>query len=135
MRGAGQVADHGDPRQAHQLAELLEAQVDSVARHQRTHRNAGRRLHDARRDLGRDAPALEQPLQVHAAGPGGVWIVSPEGKHLGTIEAPETPANIAWGDEDGRTLYMTARTGLYRIRLEVPGIRPGPTTRTARSGQ
>jgi gluconolactonase len=82
-----------------------------------------------------DGVKVDREGNVYAAGPGGVWILSPEGKHLGIIEAPETPANIAWGDNDGRTLYMTARTGLYRIRLEVPGIRPGPTTRTARSGQ
>jgi gluconolactonase len=82
-----------------------------------------------------DGVKVDRDGNVYAAGPGGVWIVSPEGKHLGIIEAPETPANIAWGDDDGRTLYMTARMGLYRIRLEVPGIRPGPTTRTARSGQ
>jgi hypothetical protein len=37
---------------------------------------------------------------------------------------PEHPHNFAWGDEDGKTLYMTARSGLYRIRLNVPGVRP-----------
>jgi hypothetical protein len=36
----------------------------------------------------------------------------------------ELPANMAWGDDDDKTLYMTARTGLYRIRLKIPGIRP-----------
>jgi gluconolactonase len=82
-----------------------------------------------------DGVKVDRDGNVYAAGPGGVWVVSPEGKHLGMIEAPETPANIAWGDDDARTLYMTARTGLYRIRLEIPGIRPGPNTRTARSGQ
>jgi gluconolactonase len=54
----------------------------------------------------------------------GAWIISPEARHLGTISAPELPANFAWGDADGRTLYMTARTGLYRIRTSIPGIRP-----------
>ncbi len=61
---------------------------------------------------------------VYSSGPGGIWILSPEGRHLGTLKVSELPANFAWGDEDGRTLYMTARTGLYRIRLNVPGIRP-----------
>jgi gluconolactonase len=51
-------------------------------------------------------------------------VISPEGKHLGMIEAPELPANFAFGDADGRTLYMTARSGLYRIRTVNPGIRP-----------
>jgi gluconolactonase len=82
-----------------------------------------------------DGLKVDRDGNVYAAGPGGVWIISPEGKHLGTIKATETPANVAWGDEDGRTLYMTARTGIYRVRLNIPGIRPWPMQRTARSGQ
>jgi gluconolactonase len=62
---------------------------------------------------------------LYVSGPGGVWILSPAGKHLGTIAGPEHPHNMAWGDEDGRTLYLTAQTGLYRVRLNIPGIRPG----------
>jgi sugar lactone lactonase YvrE len=50
---------------------------------------------------------------LYVSGPGGAWILSPEGKHLGTITAPELPASFAWGDEDRRTLYMTARTSHY----------------------
>jgi gluconolactonase len=53
-----------------------------------------------------------------------VWIISAEGRHLGTVRPPELPANFAWGDADGRTLYMTARTGVYRMRVGVPGNRP-----------
>jgi gluconolactonase len=49
-----------------------------------------------------------------------VWIFSPEGKHLGTIKPSEGPANCGWGD-DGRTLYITAETSLYRIKLSVEG--------------
>ena len=66
---------------------------------------------------------------LYVSGPGGLWILSPEGKHLGTIVGPEHPHNLAWGDGDGRTLYLTAQTGLYRIRLNVPGVRPGPPSR------
>jgi gluconolactonase len=62
---------------------------------------------------------------LYVSGPGGVWILSPEGKHLGTIVGPEHPHNLTWGDDDGRTLYLTAQTGLYRVRLKVPGVRPG----------
>lgn len=58
---------------------------------------------------------------VFVSGPGGVWIISPDGRHLGTIAGPELPANMAWGDADRRTLYLTARTGLYRIRLKTAG--------------
>ncbi len=62
---------------------------------------------------------------LYVSGPGGLWILSPEGKHLGTIVGPEHPHNLAWGDADGRMLYLTAQTGLYRIRLNIPGVRPG----------
>src|SRR6266704_3230599 len=68
-----------------------------------------------------DGMKIDQKGNLYVSGPGGVWIISPAAKHLGTIKAPELPANFAWGDEDGRALYMTARTGLYRIRLKIPG--------------
>jgi len=57
---------------------------------------------------------------VWATGPGAVYVLSPEGRHLGTVTPPEDPANCAWGD-DGRSLYMTAETGLYRIKTLVSG--------------
>jgi gluconolactonase len=71
-----------------------------------------------------DGIKVDQAGNLFVSGPGGAWIISPEGKHLGTIKGPELPANFAWGDADGRTLYMTARTGLYRLRTNIPGIRP-----------
>jgi gluconolactonase len=61
---------------------------------------------------------------VWATGPGGILVISPQGKLLGSIQFPEVPANCAWGDADGKTLYVTARTGLYRIKTNVAGIRP-----------
>jgi gluconolactonase len=71
-----------------------------------------------------DGLKVDRLGNVYASGPGGLWIIAPDGRHLGTIRGPELPTNFAWGDADGRTLYLTARTGLYRIRLNVPGIRP-----------
>ena len=70
-----------------------------------------------------DGLKVDKQGNIYAAGPGGVWIFTPEGKHLGTIQPEEVPANVAWGD-DGKTLYMTGRTGIYRIRLLAEGIRP-----------
>jgi gluconolactonase len=70
-----------------------------------------------------DGMKVDNAGNVFATGPGGVWIFSPDGAHLGTIQPDEVPANVAWGD-DGRTLYMTARTGLYRIRLSTAGAIP-----------
>jgi gluconolactonase len=68
-----------------------------------------------------DGLKVDRKGNVYVSGPGGLWILSPDGKHLGTIVGPEHPHNFAWGDADGRTLYMTAQTGLYRIRLGVSG--------------
>jgi gluconolactonase len=51
----------------------------------------------------------------------GIWIFSEKGENLGVIELPETPANLAWGNEDRKTLYITARTSLYRIKMNVQG--------------
>jgi gluconolactonase len=71
-----------------------------------------------------DGLKIDQKGNLYVSGPGGLWIISPEGKHLGTIIGPEHPHNFAWGDDDGKSLYLCARTGLYRIRLNLPGIRP-----------
>ncbi len=66
---------------------------------------------------------------TNAVGPGEIWITSKEGKHLGTIELPQpagvepkpriVPTNLAFGDPDGKTLYITACTHLFRIRLKI----------------
>jgi gluconolactonase len=71
-----------------------------------------------------DGMKIDRNGNIYGAGPGGVWVLTPDGKHLGTIRPPENPANLAWGDADGKTLYFTAVTGLYRLRVNVPGIRP-----------
>jgi gluconolactonase len=71
-----------------------------------------------------DGLKVDQQGNIYVSGPGGLWILSLTGKHLGTIVGPEHPHNFAWGDADGRTLYLTAQTGLYRIRLGIPGARP-----------
>jgi gluconolactonase len=68
-----------------------------------------------------DGLKVDQQGNVYVTGPGGLWIISPAGKHLGTIKGPEDPHNMAWGDEDGKTLYITAQTGIYRIRTNIPG--------------
>jgi gluconolactonase len=68
---------------------------------------------------------------VYVSAPGGVWILSPAGKALGRIVPPEHDANFTFGDSDGRSLYLTASTGLYRMRLGVRGIRPGAVVQAA----
>lgn len=66
---------------------------------------------------------VEGTLYVAAAG--GVWVFDKSGKHIETIAVPETPANLAWGDEDGKTLYLTAQTSIYKVRMKVGGRLPG----------
>ena len=87
----------------------------------------GRVFFDMTKALGEEAlDGMKVDRQGHlfVSGPGGVWVISSEGKHLGTIIPSELPANMAFGDAEGRTLYMTARTGIYRMRLAHEGIRP-----------
>jgi gluconolactonase len=68
-----------------------------------------------------DGIKVDTSGNVYVSGPGGLWIFSSEGKHLGTLHGPEHPHNMAWGDPDKRTLYLAAQKGIYRIRLNVPG--------------
>jgi gluconolactonase len=70
-----------------------------------------------------DGLKLDSLGNVYATGPGGLWVFSPEGKRLGTFKLPEIPANAGWG-EDGKTLYITAETGVYRVKLTVAGLKP-----------
>ena len=67
---------------------------------------------------------VEGNLYVSAAG--GIWVFSKDGRKLGKIRTPETPANCAWGGADMKTLYITAVTSLYLIRLKIPGVKTVP---------
>ena len=68
-----------------------------------------------------DGMKVDEKGNLYVTGPDGVWILSAEGKHLGTIIPPEHANNVGWGDDDRRALYLCTRTGLYRIRLKIPG--------------
>ena len=75
-------------------------------------------------------PGITDGMKVDAKGNiyesccGGIWVLSPEGKHLGTVFTPESVANLEFGDPDLKSLYILARTSIYKIRVKVPGI-PG----------
>ena len=71
-----------------------------------------------------DGMKIDVQGNVWDSGPGGIWIVSPQGKHLGTILTPERLSNLAWGDDDGKTLYTTGGTMVTRIHVKVAGFRP-----------
>lgn len=70
-----------------------------------------------------DGMKVDSQGNVYGAGPGGVWVFSPAGIHLGIIKTPETPSNVGWGD-DGKSLYITATTSIYRVKLSVSGEKP-----------
>jgi gluconolactonase len=70
-----------------------------------------------------DGMKIDVEGNIFCTGPGGIWVANPAGDLLGRIILPEQPANLAWGDEDWRMLYVTARTGLYRIRCRTQGVR------------
>jgi gluconolactonase len=71
-----------------------------------------------------DGMKVDRSGNIYCSGPGGVWIISPQGKHLGTIVPAERVANLAFGDADSKTLYMVGGRSLWRIRVNTPGIRP-----------
>ena len=87
----------------------------------------GKKFFDATSIPGEGVPdgmKVDRAGNIYATGPAGIMVFSPDGKLLGNIQPPEIPANLNWGDADGKTLYITARTGLYRIRTNVVGVRP-----------
>ena len=71
-----------------------------------------------------DGMRLDQAGNLYVTGPKGIWVWDPSGTHIGTIVVPEQPANLAWGDPDYATLYITAGTSIYRIPTKAHGFVP-----------
>ena len=71
-----------------------------------------------------DGMKVDVAGNLYVCGPGGIWVISPEGERIDLIELPEAPHNLAFGGEDARDLYVTALTSVYRLRTDVPGINP-----------
>ena len=68
-----------------------------------------------------DGIRVDSAGNVYATGPGGIWLFAPDGKHLGTIKTPESAANLAFGDADGKTIYITATSSVYKMRVNIAG--------------
>ena len=71
-----------------------------------------------------DGMKVDESGNLFVVGPKGIWMWDPNGKHLGTIVLPEQPANLAWGDKDYSTLYITAGTSVYRVPTKAHGFVP-----------
>ncbi|MGH7398788.1 MAG: SMP-30/gluconolactonase/LRE family protein [Candidatus Rokuibacteriota bacterium] len=76
-----------------------------------------------------DGMKVDAEGRVYCTGPGGTWVFASDGTRLGIIRTPEVPANLAFGGPDLQTLFFTARTSVYMLRVKVPG-QPHPWYRT-----
>ncbi len=76
-----------------------------------------------------DGIKVDRGGNLFVTGPKGIWVWDAQGHHLGTIEMPEQPANLTWGDRDHQTLYITATTSVYRLRTSTRGFVPYRTHR------
>ena len=86
----------------------------------------GKLFIDLSKETGRgvtDGMRVDTKGNLYETGPGGVWIISPEGKHLGTLLTDKATANVAWG-EDGSTLFTTTTDSVYKIHLNTKGKLP-----------
>ncbi len=70
-----------------------------------------------------DGMKIDEEGHLYVTGATGVWVFEPNGELLGVVATPERPANCAWGDDDRKSLYITAQTSLYRVRTKVAGAK------------
>jgi gluconolactonase len=70
-----------------------------------------------------DGMKTDEQGNVYCTGPGGIWVISPEAEHLGTIRVPEKANNLNWGGPDWNTLYITASSSIYRVPTRIRGNR------------
>ena len=70
-----------------------------------------------------DGMKVDVEGDLYITGGGGLWVVEPGGRHVGTVAFPELPANVAFGGPDNLTIYVTARTSVYSVQGRVPGVR------------
>jgi len=68
-----------------------------------------------------DGMKFDSEGNLYCCGPGGIYLFDANANRLGHIEMPEQTANLAWGDDDLRTLYITATTSIYRLKVNIPG--------------
>lgn len=89
--------------------------------------SGGRIIHTFDRAMGPGSPdgmRADAEGRLWCTGPGGLWVLAPDGRALAHVRLPEITANVAFAEDDGRTLLVTASTSVYRLRAAVPGV-PG----------
>jgi gluconolactonase len=101
----------------HRHVKVFDVQSDGTLRN-------GRIFHDMNSNIGGSPDGMKVDVagNLYCTGPGGVWVFDDHGHHLGTIVPPEKPSNCAWGGDDGRSLYITAESSVYRVRVSLPGV-------------
>jgi gluconolactonase len=72
-------------------------------------------------ESGADGMAIDRQDRVYVTSVTGIQVFDRKGEYLGTIQTPRQPANLAFGGKDKKTLYITAREGLYKVRMLAQG--------------
>jgi gluconolactonase len=73
---------------------------------------------------GPDGFTVDREGNLYSGGPGGTWIISPSGKHIGTILLPASTTNVGFGGSDLKTLYLLDRRNVLKVHLNVAGVMP-----------
>jgi gluconolactonase len=107
-----------DPKRAAWLA--YDMQPDGTVTNGRVFFDATRWRKDP--FFGPDGFKVDHQGNIFGARPGGLSVIAPDGKLLGTIETGQPTSNVAWG-EDGRTLFITGGSSVYRLHLTTSGAR------------
>jgi gluconolactonase len=96
---------------------VFEVQADGTLRN-------GRVFYEARGEEpgNPDGMKVDTEGHVYCTGPAGIHVIDPRGNLLGRMKIPGHVTNMAWGDADWRSLYITTRDSVYRVRLQVPGV-------------
>ena len=74
-----------------------------------------------------DGMKMDSEGNIYCCGPGGIHVFDPQATCLGVIAMPEYTANFCFGESDFRSLFVTASSSIYRLRVKVPGTRQGPS--------
>jgi gluconolactonase len=78
-------------------------------------------------ELSGDGMKIDSEGNLYCCGPGGIHVLDRFTAALGVIRVPSPAANFTWGEDDLKSLFITATDNLYRVRVRVPGQSAAPT--------